>query len=132
MKIINSPVRNVSPESRSWASKSKAIAQAKKIARKRERAMLRPLATKELLGEHLATVAEQREAARFERSYAYFDLMRRLTRPSRKHTSRAKQQKPEQCVELSSGGTRLEFRIEYLVAGERRESALLASCATDD
>lgn len=140
MKIINSPVRNVSPDiessndprSRGWSSKPKAIAQAKKIARKRERALLRHLATKELLQEHLVTIAEQREKARFERTYAYYDLMRRLTRPSRKHASRAKQQKPEHCVELSSGGTRLEFRIEYVVAGERRESALLASCATDD
>ncbi len=140
MKIINSPVRNVSPDvessndprSRGWASKPKAIAQAKKIARKRERAMLRPLAMKELLREHLVTAAEQQAAARFEREYAYFDLMRKLARSSRKHSSRAKRQKPDHCVDLSSGETRLEIRIEYMVAGERRESALLASCATDD
>jgi hypothetical protein len=140
MKIINSPVRNVSPDiessndprSRGWASKPKAIAAAKKIARKRERAMLRPLATKELLQEHLVTIAEQRAAARFEREYAYYDLMRKLTRPSRKHTSRAKQHKPAYCVDLPIGETRLEFRIEYVVAGERCESALLASCAFDN
>lgn len=140
MKIINSPVRNVSPDiessndprSRGWASKPKAIAQAKKIARKRERAMLRPLATKELLREHLVTVSEQRAAARFEREYAYYDLMRKLTRQSRKHASRAKQHKPECGVELPIGEIRVEIRIEYVVAGERRESALLASCAIDD
>lgn len=140
MKIINSPVRNVSPDiessndprSRGWASKPKAIAAAKKIARKRERAMLRPLATKELLQEHLVTVAEKRAAARFEREYAYYDLMRKLTRPSRKHTSRAKRHNPAYCVDLPIGETRLEFRIEYVVAGERCESALLASCAIDN
>ena len=140
MKIINSPVRNVSPDiessndprSRGWSSKPKGIAQAKKIARKRERAMLRHLATEELRQEQVVAIAEKREVARFEREFAYYDLMRKLTRQSRKHASRAKQHKPECGVEFPIGKIRVEIRIEYVVAGERRESALLASCAIDD
>lgn len=140
MKIINSRVLNVAPDiassndprCRGWAWKPKAIAQAKKIARKRERALLRQLASKELLQEQLVTIAEKREAARIEREDAYFNLMRKMTKQSRKHASRAKQQSHSQFDELPTGNGRKEFRIEYVVAGELRESALLASCAIDD
>lgn len=141
MKIINSQVRHIAPDvassndprTRGLAWRHKAVAQAKKIAHKRERAMMRQLASKELLQEHLVTIAEKREAARCARENAYFDLMRKLTKPRCKHKSRVVQPSlNQQCVELPVGQTRCEIRIEYMVAGEHRESALLASCANYD
>jgi hypothetical protein len=82
MKIINSPVRNVSPDTcisndprvRGYARLPKAIAQAKKTARKRERAMLRQLASRELLQEQVVVNAEMLEEARLEREYACTQL----------------------------------------------------------
>ena len=138
MKIINSPVRNIAPDSatsndlrvRGWATKPKAIAQAKKIARKRERAMLRQLATKELVQEQIVVIAEKREAARIERENAYSDLMRRLTSQRSKRTSSANQRHVGQYATQPVENPRLEVRIEY--PGAQRTYGLLASCATYD
>lgn len=138
MKIINSPVRSIAPDSatsndprvRGWASKPKAIAQAKKIARKRERAMLRQLAARELLQEHIVVIAEKREAARIEREYAYFDLMHRLTSQRSKRTSSANRRHAGQYATQPVENPRLEVRIEY--PGAQHTSGLLASCATYD
>lgn len=140
MKIINSPVRNIAhdsassndPRVRGWASKPKAVAQAKKIARKRERAILRQLAIRELLQEQIVVIAEKREAARFEREYAYFDLMRRLTSNRSKRTSSAKRRHVDLFDTHPADNTRLEVRIEYTVTGAQREPMLLASCAAID
>lgn len=137
MKIINSPVRNISPEIlavndpfiRGMARKAKAIAEAKKIARRRERALLRPLAEKELLQAHLEDVAEKREADRHAREYAYSNLMRKVQRSSRRHAKRARPSNRHQPVEFTGGENRLEFHVECMVDGEKRVSALLASCA---
>lgn len=140
MKIINSPVRNVAhdswssndPRVRGWARKPKAIAQAKKIARKRERAMLRQLAARELLQEQIIVIAEKRETARIERESAYFDLMNRLTSTRGKRTSGAKQHDARRAKRISTNANRVEVRIAYAATGAMGEPMLLASCAAID
>lgn len=139
MKIINSPVRNIAhdsassndPRVRGWARKPKAVSQAKKIARKRERASLRQLAARELLQEQIIATAERREASRVEREAAYSDLMRRLTGNRNKRTSSfARRRGPSE--KQPTDKSRLEVRIEYTAAGAERKPMLLASCAAVD
>lgn len=140
MKIINSPVRNIAhdsassndPRVRGWARKPKAIAQAKKIARKRERAMLRQLAARELLQEQIIMIAEKRETARIERENAYFELMRRLTSKRSKRTSSAKRRHAGQAETFPTENTRFEVRIAYTATGAMGAPMLLASCAAID
>lgn len=141
MKIINSIVRNVTPDIvslndpriRGMARRPKAIVQAKKIARKRERAMLRQLAAKEYLQDQLAVIAEKREAARIERETAYSNLMHRMKQDRKsKRLFSAKQRHAILCTDLSVEETWLEARIECTVTGAQRERVLLASCAAID
>lgn len=140
MKIINSPVRNIAhdsassndPRVRGWARKPKAIAQDKKIARKRERAMLRQLAARELLQEQIIVIAEKRDTERNERENAYFELMRRLTSNRSKHTSSAKRRHAGQSETFPAETSRVEVRVEYTATGSKRKPMLLASCAAID
>lgn len=140
MKIINSSVRNIAHDSASsnsprvmgLARKPKAIAQAKKIARKRERAMLRQLAARELLQEQTIVIAEKRETKRIERENAYFELMFRLTSKRSKGTSSAKRRHADPCETFHTETSRVEVRIEYTATGAKREPMLLASCASID
>lgn len=134
MKLINSPVRNVAPDTthlisrRSFrmASKPHSIAAEKKIARKRERAMLRNLADKELLQELHLDNQEKRERAAYERTYAYQVLMNNLSRYGRKHSSRKNRNNSvHRAVEVEE--KRLEYRVNVL--DEMGNPKLVASCA---
>lgn len=137
MKIINSPVRNITvssidPRVRGWARKHKAVAQAKKVARKRERAMLRQLAAREHLQEQIILIAEKRESAWIKRENAYYELMNRLTSIRSNRAQSAKQSHVCQSEKFPTETSRLEVRIEYTTTEAKREPMLLASCAAID
>lgn len=140
MKIINSPVRNVVPDTMksdapygwSLARKAKAIADAKTIARRRERALLRPLVAKELLQERLADMAEKREADRIEREMAYSIFMRKVKRSSRRHAESLRKAAAKEAMATACGESRVAFRVERIAENGERVSALLASCALQD
>lgn len=137
MKIINSNVPQVIQNFWELSQKPKAIAASKTIARKRDRARMRLLATKELQQEQLADMAEKKEEARMERERAYHDLMRKVSQSSRRQESRrksfkrraAKVQDQDYDYLLHIGEPRLDFSVQQ--SNGENGYRLLASCAID-
>lgn len=125
MGIINSPVRRpdlgyfLSP-----TTKPKHLAMAKKIVRKQERARMRLLARQDLIQEHLMDLAEKKEQERFERTWAYRQMMDRYERLMNKVMA-----KP---AELSDevGEERLLFQV-FDKSSTGSPVKVLASCAMD-
>jgi phenylpyruvate tautomerase PptA (4-oxalocrotonate tautomerase family) len=137
MKTINSALRRVSPDTFGFASARvpgparlpKAIAEAKHIARKRDRARLKTWVAQEVTQLHCDVAAEKQERALGERMLAYQNLIERVTDSSRKHTTRAKVESDPFHTFWTGVEQRVQISINQANAGGQQEIAVLASCA---
>lgn len=132
MHIVNSPVAPANPDFIFGGSclGPKAVAEAKQIARKRDRARLREWTNSMLRGYALEQIEEEKEKARVERESAYQDLMARLNRSSRKHVKRARRTTAAAFF-IPPSQDRVTITMQRVNATGERELAVLASCACD-
>jgi hypothetical protein len=122
--IVNSPVARVQFERLVGSAGNRYAALAKKISRKRERAMLKDCFYKEAVHEAKADIADRAEADRVEREKMYHEMIVRMTnRRSDKQLPLFECRKAFKQGKEDSSALRKDA---YLVSNGERQ--LVASC----